>query len=732
MRATILAVLLLCSTALAQQPFTQAIFMQNQSAPTVYPLQEFTSWQMDSNYWAVQELTSQTTTFGGPAVWDGASNVFRAMAQGVSDNKLYQYTSSDGRIWSNRTLALDLGSAGTYDAGSIGVPFIWNEVGQTRPWRMIYRGAKVSSQTLCLATSTDGWTWERKDTAGNALTTCVYTNSAFSGSGMDFGNVFKVGSTYYLYFDSIGTPPPRMTGLITSTDLVNWTQQPTTNANNAYFFAATNSAGHWDYDDKTHTSGAKCTAGNIFGWYCPWVGRWDKLDGTTNYVMFIPTTGDWGTNMIACFSSPVPDFNVTNRTFQGWMFNRTNGEHYVFGNKIADTDVPRVYCDDITQNPITSFRMGSNLLMWVAAIPNTWSEMLCSRPSGIELPMDKPTSSGAYLSGVQWLLPNNNPTLHLALSGDTNVIFQFQPGSRGVLNDLAGYSGPVSDCAFFIPSTYIPNDSNGVLFTRANSVCLGSSGVAHLSQFDRLTNNFTIEFKASKASLLGNANLACPVSVSGNSARYIVYVWLTGSTTDSAVNWTVAFRSGGATSSKVTGNFSWLATDTSLHTWCFMRTNNVFYWFKDGALQEAGQAWTQQIDVQTAADPIRIGANGANSLFWDGYIDEVRISANGRYATNGYTPGTLPLHYATTGYIFTRVYDFGSSVPAGTVTTYGTTPAGCSVSVSKRVASSITDKSITVGDFGAGGSGQYQQFLITLTGDGTSTPTITGIVPHSP
>lgn len=730
-----LAVLLISLSCFGQAFTMQDTAWLGNAAPVTavtysYPSYDYVSFLLNSNYWATQQITSQYTTFGGPGVWDGVSNVFRGMMMGSSDNKLYEYTSPDGMTWSDRSLALDVGAAGTYDAGGVGVPFIWNEVGQSRPWRMLYRGAKTTSYTICLATSTNGWNWERIDTSGSAITSCVITNPADT---IDFGNVFKVSSTYYVYWSSL--TPPRKTYLSTSTDLLAWTQQTSGQTDKAYFWGATNVAGAWDYDDKTHSSSGRSTAGQGFGWYCPWVGRWDKDGGTTEYRMYIVAMRDSSKSAVLCFSSPLPDFNVTNRTYLGVVIDSAIG-HKVANNAVTDYDTPRVYCDDITQKPASSYLMGSNILMWVSGLSASWREVVLSRPSGLELPIYNPTTSGATVNAVQYILDNTNVMLHLALNGDTNTVYQFQPGKKAVVNDLAGYGVDV----IYPGNGYVPLDTNGVLLTRASNEYMGYTPAAHLAQLDAVSNAFTIEFTAQKNTTVGAAAFASPFAASADTGKHVCYVYLAGSAGDTAVTWNVSVTdTGGTTRNFATAAFDW--SDNSRHTWAFMRTNNVMYWFKDGAVQAIpGGAFNYVIKTQTGADPIRIGSKGGSAgNYWGGYVDEVRLSSCGRYATNGYTVATLPINYTTTGYIFTRVYDFGSSVSGATCTTYGTTPAGCSVSVTHRAAASATDKSVTVGDFGANAAGQWHQFLITLTGSGsnsaggvTNSPTITGLKVTSP
>ena len=156
---------------------------------------------------------------------------------------------------------------------------------------------------------------------------------------------------------------------------------------------------------------------------------------------------------------------------------------------------------------------------------------------------------------------------------------------------------------------------------------------------------------------------------------------------------------------------------------------------QDGTLQNSGgSAFNYVIKTTTGADPLGVGisATATTTYTWPGTIDELRLSSTNRYSAT-YTPSfPYPMSYATNGYVFTRVYDFGSSVPGASCLVSATVPALTAVAVTHRSAASATDKSVDPTAFGASASGQWHQFCIRLTGNGAVTPLIKSVVVRSP
>ena len=153
--------------------------------------------------------------------------------------------------------------------------------------------------------------------------------------------------------------------------------------------------------------------------------------------------------------------------------------------------------------------------------------------------------------------------------------------------------------------------------------------------------------------------------------------------------------------------------------------------FKDGTKVGNDIAYDWAPDDLSVAGRVVIGVGyDANSHYWNGNIDEIRISDIARYAAN-YTPAAITLAYKTSGLLYTKVYDFGHASARGDVQLEDVVcPADCTISVLSRIATSTTDLSVTEGDFSSlvtGLAGRYQQFAVKLeTTDATKTPSIGG------
>jgi hypothetical protein len=684
-----------------------------------FPAPDYLSWWVESNYTTFPILGDRKLhlTFGGPMVWDAASNLFRCYLHSDVSNMVFMSTSIDGYIWSDAQAVLGPGMANTWDDYSVGVPFAWCESAESRPWRMLYIGARNGGHSaIGLATSVDGLAWERADTAGMALTGWVVTNGwTDTGGSIDMGNVFKVESTYYLYFDTIAQP--RETYLSTSTNLVDWTWIDSGYADQTFWWGATNAAGAWDYDDATHASAGRCSTTN-FGFFCPWVGRWDRPDGTLEYRAYVPSTINSNFLALTCWTSASPLFYPSNRTYQGIAF--LSGALYgVVTNSIVD--VPRFYCEDIAQDAGRAWRMGSNRVAWVSLNPNYYSIALMIQPAGLPVGTMNPATQGASFDGCAAWFPSTNPAIHLMPTGAVGTVFQCAPGARSVLRDLSGHGSHLG-----ARRGYVAQDGNGALLASNRNACLYFKDVAHQAQWDAVQNDFTIEFTASRASILGAGGVATILSASGGPGKHVTYIYYQGSSGDTAGIFVIVITDTGGTSRNfVTSNFNW--ANGARHRWAFSCTNGIMFWFKDGALQNVGgTAFNYTIKTQTTADPLILGSdqNEAQTANWDGYIDDVRWSSIGRYNAT-YTTNILPMCYVTNGYMFTGVYDFGASVSTVWLTLTGSTPPGTAITARYRAASSATNKSLTIGDFSETiAPGRYQQLALILSGTGTNTPVI--------
>ena len=137
------------------------------------------------------------------AYYSDATNVLRA-------------TSPDGLIWTPDAVN---NPVMTPIAGAIEVVSIWKEM----IWYMLYRSTEWGGglTSIGLATSNDGITWVKEGT--NPVITGDVTK--WYGRHIDPWGVIKIGSVYYLWINDV-TQTPRQSGLVTSTDLINWTHDP--------------------------------------------------------------------------------------------------------------------------------------------------------------------------------------------------------------------------------------------------------------------------------------------------------------------------------------------------------------------------------------------------------------------------------------------------------------------------------------------------------------------------
>lgn len=408
-------------------------------------------------------LGSGGTAFGN-AVYDPVNQVWRLFYTNNTEpatpgpSTIYQVTGGTLDTLGNPMLALDLGAPGSWDSTSVGLPYVWYEAGQARPWRMMYRGQgrPETYYAIGLATSTDGVTWEREDTAGNALPVISISSVGNDGSGhieittatahpwstgaqidiggvtgtgastvnsnpskdgwtitvidnlhfvlqgstyyasdrcsggvvsqpalwgtwgawdrppIDFGSVIKIGSTYYLFYDSLFSSHDRQTGVATSSDLVHWTKDP----DNPIFSGADGYVDHTTPPGEDQNGTTDPTA----GFFCPDVVYWPEADGSTRFVMIIPhyISGSSEKPTYDLYVSSDVRFYQADRTYIGKIL-RTDVEPQDFeGEPITRIDTPRIITDDITRNVATSTRTGNDVILvaTVYTADSNWNHVL--------------------------------------------------------------------------------------------------------------------------------------------------------------------------------------------------------------------------------------------------------------------------------------------------------------------------------------------------------------------
>ena len=299
----------------------------------------------DSNYVMVQHMDLQNTTIqqwqqysGNPILngsTDGFASVFYDNSTGLynlfcSWNSILHFTSSNGiNNWvadpNNPVLS----------GNSEGVPMVWKENGT---WYMLYRyyTSGTSSYVIGLATSTDASHWT--EYSGNPVLTGTSGQWDDPSYSLDPWGVIKVGSTYYLWYSTIGGE--RDVGLATSTNLYNWTKDP----NNPIF-----------------TVGRFCAFPFTYG------GVYYMLVGHYN-----PSNSAYGN--IELYSSPNPTFYSTNRTYVGLVISPGSAgswTQYRF-------DTPFVLTDTIYRNTYSA--SNNSLWMYFASTPDSgtsWWTGMC-------------------------------------------------------------------------------------------------------------------------------------------------------------------------------------------------------------------------------------------------------------------------------------------------------------------------------------------------------------------
>lgn len=184
------------------------------------------------DYWEpVENHGNGTWTRVADAVWDhtdAGCTVGACFGTVWMDGSTYYYfytedvqticvvTSTDGVTWGNRTEIF--GPTVAWESVNTWDPCVWKE-GST--WYMLYTG-NATTNAIGLATASNPlgpWT----KYASNPV--MEGTAATWDSTGVENYGVIKVGSTYYLYYNTLsGVGTSRQTGIATSTDLITWTK----------------------------------------------------------------------------------------------------------------------------------------------------------------------------------------------------------------------------------------------------------------------------------------------------------------------------------------------------------------------------------------------------------------------------------------------------------------------------------------------------------------------------
>ncbi len=707
------------------------------------PAGSYTGWTSTGLVVGPANMSGVSDYFGGPPIWDSVSNLWRVYYQQSvsSEDKIYMATSISTNLnWMNPTLVFAKASSG-WDAGDVGVPFVWCEPTATYPWRMIYRADATHASTdyLGFACSINGVTWLRQAPDGTALVAAIVPTG-----NVDSGNVMFYNGTYYLYYDTISA---RKVYCATSTDCKTWSVfgggTPT-----ALFSGVYSAANTWDYDDATHTSSGVNTA---FGWHNPWVGRWDKADGTVQFVTYCPTqehTNAPHYDMLTCFTSSDPYFAKANRTFQGIItqpsLNATYPQ-YSGGQVVTNSgwDVPRVYCDDITQQPLKSTRMGTSQYMWVSAQTfRTFWHTLMVRPVGFDIGDLTNAAAGTITTNLCVVTPQSSPKLQLASWGAPGYQqMLILPGATGTLRDWSGQGLHM----YAVGTNSI--DSNGLLLgPTAYSYVVSYpdyyfwGGVAGQIGGVLLTNTFTVDFTATKTATVGAGNYCTLLKVVGAAeSKSLMYLIYNGSASDDATGsfeWNFWDSAGTLHDSYAVFALNW-ATGARHHIEFTWDNTNVWF-FVDGTLSTAYASAMagKNLWVMTETPQIYWGATSLGAHAWQGYLDELRIDSR-CLRTNSYTYAPLvPTYTANPGYYYSGVIDMAGVSPTIlgplNLRIAASIPTTTSITVGYRTPASATDKSTTWANFSSTIPGsRYVQYAIMMQGDGNTpsavTPSISSI-----
>jgi hypothetical protein len=188
----------------------------------------------DNNYCMVQHLeeaespsSSMWHKYEGNPILNGTRNGFASVFYETETSTYHLFCSWSGILH----FTSPNGKTGwTADSSnpvltSADVPMVWKEGGV---WYMLYRYG--SPLVIGLANSTDATHWIRYE--GNPVLTGVTGTWEDPSYGLDPWGAIKVGSTYYLWYNTVGGGAlGRCIGLATSTDLKSWTKD----ANNPIF-----------------------------------------------------------------------------------------------------------------------------------------------------------------------------------------------------------------------------------------------------------------------------------------------------------------------------------------------------------------------------------------------------------------------------------------------------------------------------------------------------------------
>jgi hypothetical protein len=341
---------------------------------------------------------------------------------------------------------------------------------------------------------------------------------------------------------------------------------------------------------------------------------------------------------------------------------------------------------------------------------------------------------GAVLYNVSEDFPISSPTFQLAPTGvDAATQFLWLPGLTCTTRDMSGNGNHLY--SNFIASGYTPygnivcpqsgTSNSGVQLVAANKQIATWTYPSHtISVLNAITGDFTLEFRASWASTYTSSYRA--IFDYGASSTHHFYAYIGGA----AGGYTLYFTTTSSSSPRTASVALNAINNNQMYRFAITKRGGKIYFFQEGTLlNPGGTAFNYTIDSSTSLG-FYLGCSAGYAFYWDGYIDEIRISNTARW-TASYSPAALSYGYQTSGTIFTKVYYFGASndLPSNVFLT-DTIPSDDSVAAGVRAAASASDQTSTWAAFSAypqwGIRGEWQQFAIGLTGNGTTSPSISG------
>jgi predicted GH43/DUF377 family glycosyl hydrolase len=183
-----------------------------------------------------------------PCVWfDKKKQKYAMVYTGYSGTPGSPVTGSIGLAWSDKPegpwtkealnpIITASGLTGTPDAGGMTGPVMWYENGTYYLFYIGLGGSGYENTTaLCLATSTDLYTWVRK---GAVIS--IDASKSWRSLDVYHASIVKVKDVYYMFFNTKTSDNKEVIGLATSNDLLTWV------VDDAHSPLVSGTVGQWD------------------------------------------------------------------------------------------------------------------------------------------------------------------------------------------------------------------------------------------------------------------------------------------------------------------------------------------------------------------------------------------------------------------------------------------------------------------------------------------------------